>query len=166
MLADEGEALRVTSIGLKVFERHEIRTKHKGGGGDSGKQGAGGGSGGADGSGGGQQGAASGGGDADGAAAEGGAAGGRGLVRSCHYRLVQEGLPFILSHITKQARGERKAPARSPWAARLGGTCGSLLCVAATARPRHPPVTRPSPARHPPVTRRSSAWARRTSSCC
>lgn len=75
----------MTSTGLKLFERHELKDRNKAR----------------------QQQQQDGGGDAAAAAEEaqqqeGGGGGDKG---QCHYRIVQEGLPFILPHITKQARG-------------------------------------------------------------
>eukprot|EP00775_Hariotina_reticulata_P012585 gene12585-12716_t len=51
LLADKDEKLKITSTGLKIFERHELRGKESG---------------------------------------------------KCQYRIAQEGLPFLLPHLTKQ----------------------------------------------------------------
>ena len=86
LAADEREQLRITATGLKVFERHELKERAPAA---------------AEGDGGGEDGGGAEGG-ADGGGSGGGANGGGGLVRTCHYRPVQEGLPFILPHITRQ----------------------------------------------------------------
>jgi hypothetical protein len=81
LLADENEQLRITSTGLKIFERHELKSHAKPAAGEAGEAGA-----------------------AAAAAAGGGGGGGERVVnKTGHYRLVQEGLPFVLPHITKQA---------------------------------------------------------------
>jgi hypothetical protein len=102
--------VRITSIGLKIFERHELRQQKK----DRAAAAGGGGKGGGGAAAGGATGAAAATAGGSGAAAGGGGGGGGGaavgeLERSCHYRIVQEGLPFILPHITKQVRAEGAA---------------------------------------------------------
>lgn len=110
LLADEQEQLKVTCTGLKLFERHNLKDKQPGG-----KPGAtaGGAPAAAESAAAAAAGAAAGeaaaaNGQPAGMEAEGEVAGGvqgDGLKRVCQYRLVQEGLPFILPHITKQVGG-------------------------------------------------------------